>query len=59
MDKVKIKFWVATNSVGSKCHNDFEIEREIWEGMSPEQQEAFMFECVQDMFEWNYEVVEE
>jgi hypothetical protein len=58
MDKVKIRYWVATNKVGSKSENYFEMDREDWESMTPEEQEAFMFECVQDMFEWNYEAEE-
>lgn len=59
MDKVKLKYWAATNKVGSKCDNEFEMDREDWESMTPEEQEAFMFECVQDLFEWSFEVVEE
>ena len=57
-DTIKIKVFVRTNKVGSKCEDYIEIDREEWEAMSDNEKD----DCCQDvafaMFEWGWHEVE-
>ena len=52
---MKIRVWVSTNKVGSKCENVIEIDDADWAEMSDEDKEELASETKNDMMEWNWE----
>lgn len=49
-----VKVWIATRKVGSQCETSFEIEDDA----TDKEIEEIAQECVWEMAEWNWEIVE-
>lgn len=54
-DTVKIKVWISTNKVGSKCSDVVEFDREEWESMSDKDKEDALQYAAFDYMEWGWE----
>jgi len=57
-DKVKIRYHVQTDKVGSKTQRFVEIDRNEWEEMPEEERDLFIMDHMFDLITWDYEVVE-
>jgi len=57
-DKVKIRYHVETDKVGSKVQRFVEIDRNEWEEMPDEERDDFIMDHMFDLISWDYEVVE-
>ncbi len=56
-ETIKVKYFIQTDMVGSRCEGTIEIEREIWESMTAEQQEAEVKEYAFGYLDWGFEEV--
>ena len=52
---MKIRVWVATGKVGSKCETTLEVDPDAWHDLSEEEQEEEMQEAMFQMIEWGWE----
>lgn len=52
---MKIRVWVRTNRVGSKCERVVDIDDAEWAEMSEQEREDYAKQIMGDMMEWNYE----
>ena len=59
---MKIKVFVSTNKVGSRCESEIEIDDSELEGYEGSEREEFITESCRDamfeMIEWGYEEAE-
>jgi hypothetical protein len=55
---MKIKAWVKTNMVGSKCEIEFDVDREDWEDMTEEERDDLVHDAIMNsgVIEWDYKV---
>ena len=59
-DTIKIKIWVSTNMVGSKCERTIEVDAEEWKEMSESERDDYIHEEIfvnSFMVEWGYKIV--
>ena len=58
---MRIKIWVSTNKVGSKCEKIISIPDDEWEDWRDngheQERDEFLLEQMNDMIEWNWEEV--
>ena len=54
----KIRVWICTNKVGSKCEDVVEYSDEEWEEMHESEREQELQSVVWNVAEWGYEVVD-
>lgn len=56
-EMVKVRLWVMTDRVGSKCERTVEFEREDWEGWNNNEKDKAMEAELWNggMIEWGYE----
>lgn len=57
-DTVKIRVWLRTDKVGSKCEEIVEFEGDDWESLSDHERDEECREIAFGMGEWGYEEVE-
>lgn len=55
---MKIKLTVGNGLVGCTRQRIIEIDKDVWEDMSPREQEQFMQDEMNLILEWSYEVLE-
>ena len=53
-EMITIRFYISTRKVGSECKDSFQIEREVWEEMSEDEQEEVCREAAFEMMEWGF-----
>lgn len=51
---MKIRVWVATRKVGSKCESTIEVDADEWHEMCDEEKEELCQEKMFAMIEWGY-----
>lgn len=54
---IKIKFFVSTDCVGSKCEDVIEMPKEEWETASPQERDEMMRDYAFNFVEWGYKEV--
>lgn len=57
-ETVKVKVFLRTNKVGSKCEETLEFFCEEWEQMTDDEKEAACLDAAFNMGEWGWEVEE-
>lgn len=58
-ETVRIRYYIRTDKVGSKCSDVLEVDGEEWASMSEDEREELMKEAAFNHMEWGYRVVEE
>lgn len=53
---LKIKVFIRTDKVGSKCEDSFTIDNDEWQQMGEEEQQKMCREVAFNMGEWGYDV---
>jgi hypothetical protein len=51
---MKIRYWIKTNKVGSKCEDVMEIDDDEWNAMTDEKKEDTVREAAFDQADWGY-----
>ena len=54
-DKVRVKYSIMTNKVGSECEDVLEFDREDWDSMSETDHEEEMKQAAFEEMEWYWE----
>lgn len=57
-DTVKVKVWISTNKVGSKCEDTIEIDREEWESMTDDEKDDACQDAAFNHLDWGWKVIE-
>lgn len=55
---IRVKVWIETDKVGSKCIDYLEYDEEEWESMSERERDEDCREVAFQMGEWGYQVEE-
>lgn len=55
MSQVKIKVWIETNVVNSRCSDTIEVDAEEWAAMSEDERDSYCREVAFNNMEWGYE----
>lgn len=55
---IKIRYWIQTDKVGSRCEDEVEYLPEDLEGMTDDEISEEILRYIWDMAEWNWERVE-
>ena len=58
-DKVRVKYSIMTNKVGSECEDVLEFDREDWDSMSETDHEEEMKQAAFEEMEWYWVEVTE
>lgn len=58
-DMVKVRVFVQTNRVGSKCEEVIEFDREDWESMSESERTECCMDVMWNMAEWGFQADED
>jgi len=58
-DKVRVKYSIMTNKVGSECEDVLEFDREDWDSMSETDHEEEMKQAAFEEVEWYWVEVTE
>jgi hypothetical protein len=56
---VKVKYWINTDKVGSKCQDVIEIDDAEWLSMNDQERDELMKDQAFQHLDWGYEVVEQ
>lgn len=56
-EQIKIKVWIRTNKVGSKCEDTIEFDKEDWESMSDDEKEEVCRDTAFNMGDWGFEEI--
>jgi len=60
MNEIKLKVWIATNKVGSRCETTISIPKREWERMNDLERDREVFEILSNvgLYEWSFEEIE-
>jgi hypothetical protein len=53
--EVRIKYWIQTDKVGSKCHDTVEFDDDEWNSMTDEDKEDAIKEIAFGHMDWGFE----
>lgn len=54
---MRVKYWISTNKIGSKCEDVVEFGDDEWNEMTEEDREEAMKELAFNHIEWSYEAL--
>lgn len=57
-ERIKIRYFVETNKVGSRVERFVEFDKEDWDEMSESEKDEMMQEYMFELISWDYKVIE-
>lgn len=57
VEMIKVKVWIKTDKVGSKCETTLPFSKEEWAELDDDDKEEACKDAAFDMIEWGFEEV--